>query len=147
MNRGPGKSFSKFFPQFFSSTKPKTNNHFNQNIYPKMFRYGWSWLTYKRMNCLSVHQKKERRLLIQAIVSGIPCFLLMTCHHLIHFPLLEVLAGELCVGTDPIVYMWFNREIRSDFLEITGTKRYFKRFADSISFRSTRIYTTSIQNQ
>ena len=112
-----------------------------------MFRYGWAWLTYKRMDCLSVHHKKERRLLILAIVSGIPCFILMTCHHLIHFPLLEVLAGELCVGIDPIIYMCFNREMRSDFLEFTGTKRYFKSFAASTSIQPVTIYSTSTQNQ
>uniref|UniRef100_A0A914DFL4 Uncharacterized protein n=1 Tax=Acrobeloides nanus TaxID=290746 RepID=A0A914DFL4_9BILA len=67
---------------------------------------------------LTTANKKERRLLIQALVSGSPCFFMMTFHHLIHFPLLELLSGELCVGIDPIVYLWFNREIRADFFEL-----------------------------
>jgi hypothetical protein len=67
---------------------------------------------------LTAANKKERRLLIQALVSGSPCFFMMTFHHLIHFPLLELLSGELCVGIDPIVYLWFNREIRADFFEL-----------------------------
>ena len=75
--------------------------------------------------------KKERRLLIQAVISGSPCFVLMTCHHLIHFPFLEILAGELCVGIDPVVYMWFNKDIRSDLLELIGYTNYAGRFHSS----------------
>ena len=74
------------------------------------------------MKGLTIQHKKERRLLIQAVISGSPCFFLMTFHHLIHFPLMEVLAGELCVGIDPLIYLCFNKDIRSDFLEIVGVK-------------------------
>uniref|UniRef100_A0A914PH29 7TM GPCR serpentine receptor class x (Srx) domain-containing protein n=1 Tax=Panagrolaimus davidi TaxID=227884 RepID=A0A914PH29_9BILA len=68
---------------------------------------------------------------LYAIISGSPCFILMTCHHIIHFPLLEVLAGELCVGIDPIIYVWFNKEIRTDFFEISGIKKFSKRFTSN----------------
>uniref|UniRef100_A0A914QZF5 Uncharacterized protein n=1 Tax=Panagrolaimus davidi TaxID=227884 RepID=A0A914QZF5_9BILA len=98
------------------------------------------------MKSLTVQHKKERRLLIQAIISGSPCFILMTCHHLIHFPLLEVLAGEMCVGIDPIVYMWFNKEIRADFLEITGLKKYLAHFCSSTVY-TTSTNTPSVPNQ
>jgi hypothetical protein len=67
-----------------------------------------------------IAHKKERRLLIQALFSGIPCFILMTFHHLIRFPLLELLGGDWCILNGPIVYLWFNAEIRNDFIEITG---------------------------
>uniref|UniRef100_A0A914QGL6 7TM GPCR serpentine receptor class x (Srx) domain-containing protein n=1 Tax=Panagrolaimus davidi TaxID=227884 RepID=A0A914QGL6_9BILA len=101
--------------------------------------YGWAYMTYRKMKLLTVHHKKERRLLIQAIISGSPCFVLMTCHHLIHFPLLEVLAGELCVGIDPIIYMWFNHDIRNDFFDIIGIKKLMKRF------NSASVYTTEVE--
>uniref|UniRef100_A0A914Y3V8 Uncharacterized protein n=1 Tax=Panagrolaimus superbus TaxID=310955 RepID=A0A914Y3V8_9BILA len=93
-------------------------------------------MTYRKMASLTVQHKKERRLLFQAIISGSPCFVLMTCHHLIHFPLLEVLAGELCVGIDPIIYMWFNEQIRTDFFDIIGIKNFMKRWT-SISMTKT----------
>uniref|UniRef100_A0A914P6C1 7TM GPCR serpentine receptor class x (Srx) domain-containing protein n=1 Tax=Panagrolaimus davidi TaxID=227884 RepID=A0A914P6C1_9BILA len=108
--------------------------------------YGWSYMTYRKMKSLTVQHKRERRLLFQAIISGSPCFILMTCHHLIHFPLLEVLAGELCVGIDPIIYMWFNKEIRTDFFEISGIKRFTKRFNSNSVYNTTNA-TPSVPNQ
>uniref|UniRef100_A0AC35ERG4 7TM GPCR serpentine receptor class x (Srx) domain-containing protein n=1 Tax=Panagrolaimus sp. PS1159 TaxID=55785 RepID=A0AC35ERG4_9BILA len=90
-----------------------------------------------KMKSLTVQHKKEQRLLIQAVLSGSPCFVFMTVHQLIHFPLLEVLAAEMCVAVDKIVYMWFNKEIRADVLEAVGIKSIFKHFG------STSVYTTS----
>ena len=49
---------------------------------------------------------------------------MMTFHHIIHFPLMELISGELCVGIDPIVYLLFNTDIRKDFMEIFGWKAW-----------------------
>ena len=86
----------------------------------KIFRYAWSFISYKPQASMTAYHKKERRLLFQALVSGSPCFLMMTFHHIIHFPLMELISGELCVGIDPIVYLLFNTDIRKDFTEIFG---------------------------
>lgn len=68
-------------------------------------------------------RKKDIRFLIQAGLSGIPCMLLMTSHHLFPTPIVENLAGDWCVSIAPPIYLWFNREIRSDWMELIGLKK------------------------
>uniref|UniRef100_A0A914CLY9 Uncharacterized protein n=1 Tax=Acrobeloides nanus TaxID=290746 RepID=A0A914CLY9_9BILA len=82
--------------------------------------YFWSFIISRSQSMKTVAHKKERRLLIQALFSGTPCFILMTFHHLIRFPLLELLGGDWCILNGPIVYLWFNTEMRNDFIEIIG---------------------------
>uniref|UniRef100_A0A914C402 Uncharacterized protein n=1 Tax=Acrobeloides nanus TaxID=290746 RepID=A0A914C402_9BILA len=72
---------------------------------------------------MSAEKKKEGRLLIQAVFSGIPCIVIMTFHHLIRLPLVELLGAEWCLLNGPFVYLWFNSEIRSDFLELIRLKK------------------------
>uniref|UniRef100_A0A914C531 Uncharacterized protein n=1 Tax=Acrobeloides nanus TaxID=290746 RepID=A0A914C531_9BILA len=67
-------------------------------------------------------QRKEGRLLMQAVFSGIPCFVIITFRHLIHLPLIELIGADWCLLNGPIVYIWFNSEIRSDWLELIGLK-------------------------
>src|SRR5690349_5151184 len=88
----------------------------------KSFRYIWSFVVYRRhiknLETMTSAQRKEGRLLMQAVFSGIPCFVIITFRHLIHLPLIELIGADWCLLNGPIVYIWFNSEIRSDWLEL-----------------------------
>jgi hypothetical protein len=71
---------------------------------------------------MTAAQKQDGRLLIQGVFSGIPCFGMMTFHHLIRLPLMEILSGDWCFLNGPLAYLWFNKEVRSDWLEFVGLK-------------------------
>jgi hypothetical protein len=80
-----------------------------------------------KSSTMSAAQKLEGRLLLQAVFSGIPCFVMMTFHHLFPLPLMELLGGDWCVLNGPLTYLSFNSEVRSDWLELIGLKAVRKR--------------------
>src|SRR3569623_2142 len=100
-------------------------------IFEQVFRYIWSFVEYRRRlksTTMTAAQKKEGRILIQAVFSGIPCFVMMTFHHLFPFPLIELLGGDWCILNGPVTYLSFNSEVRSDWLELIGLKAVRKKF-------------------
>uniref|UniRef100_A0A914CF88 Uncharacterized protein n=1 Tax=Acrobeloides nanus TaxID=290746 RepID=A0A914CF88_9BILA len=50
--------------------------------------------------------------------ASVTCFIFLTFHHVWHVPTVEFLAVLLCIGSDPFIYMGFNKDIRNDFIEI-----------------------------
>jgi hypothetical protein len=43
---------------------------------------------------------------------------MMTFHHLMRYPLVEILGGVWCMLNGPIAYLSFNSELRRDFFQI-----------------------------
>ena len=55
---------------------------------------------------------------------------MMTFHHLIRFPLIEVLGTVWCMLNGPIAYLTFNSDLRVDFLAIfLGMNKTAKKMA------------------
>uniref|UniRef100_A0A914D3I7 Uncharacterized protein n=1 Tax=Acrobeloides nanus TaxID=290746 RepID=A0A914D3I7_9BILA len=60
--------------------------------------------------------------------------MMMTFHHLVPSALLELLGGFWCVTNGPFAYLWFNSELRADFLDIYfGLKKTTKRIYYKVS--------------
>ena len=91
---------------------------------------------------MTVAQKKEGRLLIQAVFSGIPCFVMMTFHHVFPLPLIELIGGDWCVLNGPVTYLSFNSEVRSDWLELVGLKTATKKMTYMNTFIRNKVGIT-----
>ena len=96
-----------------------------------------------KSSTMSAAQKLEGRLLLQAVFSGIPCFVMMTFHHLFPLPLMELLGGDWCVLNGPLTYLSFNSEVRSDCLELIGLKAVTKKITYMNTFMRNKVVMTT----
>uniref|UniRef100_A0A914EDB7 Uncharacterized protein n=1 Tax=Acrobeloides nanus TaxID=290746 RepID=A0A914EDB7_9BILA len=84
--------------------------------------YVCSFLSYKKHGVKSSTQKVEERLLYQGLISSIPCLLMITFHHLIRESSMSLLGSYWCTSHRPLVFLWFNKELRKDYLKTFGLK-------------------------
>ena len=85
----------------------------------------WSYLSFRKVVNKTTAMMNEMRLLYQGFLTALPCILMMTFHHLVRFPFVEyILGGGWCVLNGPVVYLWFNTDLRMDFFELYGLTRF-----------------------
>jgi hypothetical protein len=88
-----------------------------------IFRYICSFISYKKHGVKSNTQKVEERLLYQGFISAIPCLLMITFHHLIRVSIISLLGSYWCTSHRPLVFLWFNKELRKDYMKTFGLKK------------------------
>jgi tryptophan-rich sensory protein len=104
-------------------------------------RYIAAYIAYRKEKAqLSQKHRTNRRFLYQAMFSALPCLMFINCYHF-NIATLELLLAEICAMVNPFVYLWFNSELRKDFLEIVRVKKIFGR--SSVSNMDTSPYVIS----
>uniref|UniRef100_A0A914CRI5 Store-operated calcium entry-associated regulatory factor n=1 Tax=Acrobeloides nanus TaxID=290746 RepID=A0A914CRI5_9BILA len=85
--------------------------------------YICSFVSHKKHRIKSNIQKIEARLLYQGFISAIPCLLMITFHHLVRVSIVSLLGSYWCTSHRPLVFLWFNKELRKDYMKTFGLKK------------------------